>query len=709
MQEPDSLNPTRFLSHAGCSLAFALPTSMLLWVIYFFVPKIIGSSHFSSIYDGSTDAINLEFHLLLSCFLAALNPLLFCLFELWSFWHNTASGQYYAARDFLSCGVVPLVIYVIFALKNGWLRYSSSETRSQALRKISITSALCLALIPFESQILSAPININNSFRLLTLTKKIAENPHGALNTTTARTLAKTLGEAGKTDQAMIVLLGAIDQDLQGKDAYHGNLLGHFNTLKYIDPTNELTTEAWLNLCKPVASRLEATFIRFENNEPGYYLGNLTAGQLSRPLIIGYLRHGATAEALKWQKIAAKYRKLKYGDTWSHDYLQLARTAHECHLDDEALSILQYSIALSESYYLNHISLQDEDTDSVSPYILIPAELDLYEKIVKAQPSDSWHWKNLDGWRKSRVLHEKTYSLIMNNNYQAAEALLLQAQSFDTGDTGCARAWSIYQNLLGTVELKLNKTAEAEKHYQLALQNDLLAAQGGPESADVARDFGYLAALYQKQGKLADADKLLSQALEMDRQILGDFALETKAMEANVIAFNTSQKRYKENEWLYKQAIRKAENRPKPDDVLIERINRLASFYIERNDYLRAEEQLARAFKACQDTGSFPKPTIANLDKLGDCYLSQSDYTKAAKQYECGYLLVDDRYSFNSDKALRLDKFTKLYIAQKDFVKAAETARTALWIRRKHYAPDPDIQKNQAEYLALLKKTTGRD
>ncbi|MBP6747657.1 tetratricopeptide repeat protein [bacterium] len=524
-----------------------------------------------------------------------------------------------------------------------------------------------------------------------------------------ARTLAKTLGEAGKAEQAMVILLGAIDQDLQGKDAYHGNLLGHFNTLKYIDPTNELTTKAWLNLCKPVASRLEATFIRFQNNEPGYYLSYLSAGQLSKPLIIGYLRHGATEEALKWQKIAAKYRRLKYGDTCSHDYLQLARTAHDCHLDEEALAILQYSIALSESYYLNHISLQDEDTDSVSPYILIPAELDLYEKIVKAQPSDSWHWKNLDGWRKSRVLHEKTYSLIMNNNYQAAEALLLQAQSFDTGDTGCARAWSIYQNLLGTVELKLNKTAEAERYYQLALQNDLLAAQGGPESADVARDFGYLAALYQKQGKLADADKLLSQALEMDRQILGDFALETKAMEANVIAFNTSQKRYKENEWLYKQAIRKAENRPKPDDVLIERINRLASFYIERNDYLRAEEQLARAFKACQDTGSFPKPTIANLDKLGDCYLSQSDYTKAAKQYERGYQLVDDRYSFNSDKALRLDKFTKLYIAQKDFVKAAETARTALWIRRKHYAPDPDIQKNQAEYLALLKKTTGRD
>ena len=191
----------------------------------------------------------------------------------------------------------------------------------------------------------------------------------------------------------------------------------------------------------------------------------------------------------------------------------------------------------------------------------------------------------------------------------------------------------------------------------------------------------------------------------MDRKILGDFALEKKAMEANVIAFNTSQQRYKENEWLYKQAIRKAKNRQTPDDVLIERINRLANFYIERNDFLHAEEQLAKAFKVSQETWSFTKPTIANLDKLGDYYLSQREFTKAAKQYERAYQLFGDKYSFDSDKALRLDKFTKLYIAQKDFVKAAETARTALCIRRKHYTPALDIQKNEAEYLALLKKT----
>lgn len=709
MQEPDSLNPTNFLSHVGRSLCFALPTSFVLWAIYSLISKIIGHGC-EPVYDRSADSLYSGFTLILNCFLAALNPALFCLFEFWSCWRKINGGQGNgAAVELFSAGVVPLVIYVIFATKKGWLRHSSAETRSQTIRKIGITSILFFLLIPFADQILSAPSNISKSFQVFTQTKKIAENTNPNKSTFMARTLAKTLGEAGKPDQAMIVLLGAIDQDLQREGGHRDNLVGHFNTLKYIDPANELTTKEWLNLCKPVDSRLEATFIRSKNNEPGYYLSYLSAGQLSRPLIIGYLRHGATAEALKWQKIAAKYRRLKYGDTCSHDYLQLAKTAHDCHLDDEALAILQYSIALSESYYLNHISLQDDDTDSVSPYILIPAELDLYEKIVKAQPSDSWHWKNFDGWRKSRVLHEKTYSLILNNNYQAAEALLLQAQSFDTGDTGCARAWSIYQNLLGTVELKLNKTAEAERYYQLALQNDLLAAQGGPESADVARDFAYLAALYQKQGKLADADKLLSQALEMDRQILGDFALETKAMEANVIAFNTSQQRYKANEWLYKQAIQKAEERQKPDDVLIERINKLANFYTERNDYFRAEEQLARAFKACQDTGSFTKPTIANLDKLGDCYLSQSNYTKAAKQYERAYQLVGDKDLFNSDKALRLDKFTKLYIAQKDFVKATETARTALWIRRKHYTPALDIQKNEAEYLALLKKTTSRD
>lgn len=612
-------------------------------------------------------------------------------------------GQLYGDGGLIRFGVVPLVIAVIVSIKKGWLRHSS-ETQSQTIRKIGITAALCLVLVPFENQILSAPINISNSFRILTLSQKIADYPPSPRNTTMARTLAKTLGEAGKPHQAMKALLDAMNQDLKG-GSY--DLIDDFCTLKYIDPASELTKEEWLALCSPLNSILSAAFDKFQNNEGRYRLSDLCPYQLTVALTRQYSRHGAIEEALKCQKIAAKYRRLKYGERWGYDYIQLAKTAHECKHDDEALAILQSSIALSESYYANHTLSNDADSITEAPYVPLPEEVDLFEKIAKAQPFDSWHRQNLLAWKNSRILHEKAYSLMKDKNYRAAEPLLLEAQAFDSNDTGCARAWSIYQNLLGTVELKLDKTAEAERHYKLALQNDLLVAQGGAKSADVARDFGYLAALYQKQGKLGDADKLLCQALEMDRQILGDFAIETKAIEANVIAANTSQQRYKENEWLYKQAIRKAEKRQKPDDVLIERINRLASFYIERNDYLRAEEQLAIAFKACQDTGSFAKPTIANLDKLGDCYLSQSDYTKAAKQYERGYQLVDDRYSFNSDKALRLDKFTKLYIAQKDFVKAAETARTALWIRRKHYAPAPDIQKSQADYLALLKKTNG--
>jgi tetratricopeptide (TPR) repeat protein len=707
MQEPDSLNPTRFFCHVGRSLCFALPTGIVLWLIYLFIRTItrLCGSCCGSPYDGSTDTINMGFIVILNCFLAALNPLLFCLFEIWSCVHQMTIDPYYTGRELLLFGVVPLVIAVIVSIKKGWIRYSSSETRSQALRKISITSALCLVLIPFESQILSAPTNISHSFRILTLTKKIADDPPAPRNTTMARTLAKALGEAGKPDQAMIVLLGAMEQDLKGGG---DSIFDDFCTLEYIDPACELTKEEWLALCGPVNPILSATFNKYQNNERGYRLSDLSAHQLTRALTSQHLRHGAIEQALNWQKIAEKSRRLKYGDVWSYYSLQLAKTAHECKLDGEALAILQSSIALAESDCVNNISTENAERSPALYSDMVDKEIALYEKIATAQPLDSWHRKNLPAWKSSRELHEKAYSLLEDKHYQAAEPLLLQAQAFDSNDTGCARAWSIYQNLLGTIELKLDKTAEAERHYKLALQNDLLVAQGGPKSADVARDLGYLALLYQKQGKLADADKLLNQALEMDRQILGDFALGTKAMEANAIAFNTSKQRYKANEWLFKQAIRRAEKRQKPDDVLIERINRLANFYIERNDFLHAEEQLAKAFKVSQETWSFTKPTIANLDKLGDYYLSQREFTKAAKQYERAYQLFGDNYSFDSDKALRLDKFTKLYIAQKDFVKAAETAKTALWIRRKNRAPAPDIRDNEAEYLALLKKN-GRD
>lgn len=705
MQEADSLNLKRFFCHLGRSFCFAVPTGLMLWIIYTLIHKITSGCCMSA-YDRSTDTINMGFILILNCFLAALSPLLFCLFEIWSCLHQMIIGQLYGDGGLFCFGVIPLAIYIIFATKKGWLPYYSSETRSQELRRISITAALCLALVPFENQILSAPINIGNSFRVLTVTKTIADAPVSHRNTTLARTLAKTLGEAGKSDQAMLVLLGAMQQDL--KDANGESLNDDLYTLKYIDQTSELTREQWLTLCGPVNSILAAAHSKYQNDERGYRLENFSADRVTMPLVKQDLRHGATAEALNWKKLAEKYRRLKYGDVWSFSSLQLAQTAHDCKLDDEALAILQSSIALAESDCANNIRKRNAEQRPIFPSEMVDKEIKLYEKIAKAMPAGSWHQKNLPAWKNSRVLHEKAYSLLKDKHYQAAEPLLLQAQSLDSTDKGCARAWSVYQNLLGTVELKLDKMAEAEEHYKLALQNDLLVAQGGPKSADVARDLAYLAALCQKQGKLADADKLLCQALEIDRQILGDFAVETKALEANVIAANTSQQRYKENEWFYKQAILKAEKCQNADDVLIERINRLASFYIERNDYLHAEEQLDKAFKVSQEEGYYHKPTIANLDKLGDHYLDVSDYAKAEQQYTRAYRLFGDKYSFDRNKALRLDKFTRLYIAKEDFVKAAEKARIALWIRRKNRAPDTDVQRNEAEYLALLKKTHGR-
>jgi hypothetical protein len=179
MQEPDSLNPTRFLSHAGCSLAFALPTGLALWAIYHLIYQIslLKGHGCEPVYDRSADSLYSGFTLILNCFLAALNPALFCLFELWSCWRKINGGQGNgAAIELFSEGVVPLVIYAIFATKKGWLRHSSPEARSHTIRKIGITSILFFLLIPFADQILSAPSNISKSFQVFTQTKKIAEN-----------------------------------------------------------------------------------------------------------------------------------------------------------------------------------------------------------------------------------------------------------------------------------------------------------------------------------------------------------------------------------------------------------------------------------------------------------------------------------------------------------------------------------------------------
>lgn len=707
MLEPDSLNPSKFLGHVGRSFCFAVPVGGFLWLIYFFFYRI-SSGCPGTTYDRSTDLINMGFILVLNCFLAALNPLLFCLFEIWSFWHNATIGDYRAPGNLFCFGAVPVIAYIVVAVKKGWLQHSS-VIGSKPRQKIGITIGLCLVLIPFQNQILKAPTNIINSIRLLTLNNHIDVHPTYLAASITARTLAKTLGEAGQHEKAMEVLLGAMDQDL--KSGCDEHLRDDFSILAYIDPANELSKAEWLRLTKPVEERITAAFDKFRNNDEGFKTDNATGFWLTKTVIARFKDHGAYEEAPKYQRMGNAFKRLKDGEKWSGDCLNLVKMRQGCHYDDEALAILQESMALSEAYYSSH-KFEDTPDSSYewrSHFAWMNEGIERYEQIASTQPATSWHRQNLSAWKNSRSLHEKAYSLMKKKDFQAAEPLLLKAQSFDLADKSCGRAWSIYQNLLGAVELRLDKYNEAEKHYQLALQNDLSIAPKGLSSADVARDVGLLAALRQKQGRFAEAGQLFAQALAIDQQVLGEFALETKGLEANLIALNTSQKKYKENEELYKQAILKAQNRQKPDEVLIERTNGLASFYLEQKDYLRAEEQVANASRLSRKNCEwFNKPTIVNLDILGDHYLRQSNYAKAQLLYEQASQLVGKNPS-DREQPARLDKFTQLYIAKRDFIKAAETAKTALFFRQKVYnVPKAELQRNEAEYLALVQKTTGK-
>jgi tetratricopeptide (TPR) repeat protein len=695
MDSPDWPEHTDFATRIWRALLFALPTGFLLSTIYTITSRTFGSCR-PPFFDFTIEPVNLLFRLTVNCFIAAVSPAIFCLYQGWTCWQaQTPNGLEHAIVELVRTGLVPLIIYLIVAGKLGWLRRRTSNSRKHQLRKYAITAMLVLCLSPFADHILSAPRRIADSFRWLSLTNgKSAERPCSIK----ARTKAALLASTGKSQEAMTVLLTAIDEDTHhGREGVSEWLEWDYSILHSFDRQKKLTTREWLDLSAPAEARLTSIVEKTQNFENLHYT---SAWPLIEPLIAQHVSHDAINEGLKWFRVAHKYERLVRGELNNRALYESAELAHSVHADTQALDILQYAIALEESICINDLRNEAEKAE-LHHYHTSRRDCDLYQKIVDELPANSGRKNNLEKWLHSRELHKQACVSLDKKNYPEAERILLEAAPFDTSDKSCLRAWSIYQNLLGSVELKLNKLDAADKHYQLALANDSFAVDGDPYCAEVARDLCYCAELMQKQGRLADAEGVLRRALEIDTKVLGENAPESKALQEKLIAAYGLSHKYDLIEAIYKNDILRADDARYSRHVKVTRTRMLADFYLSRGDYANAEEQLVKAIELTNYGRNYSSPIITSLDKLGDKYLALKKYPKALLQYERAYQYCDDKYTFEHHSAKRFDKFAKLFTATKEFDKANDAAETALSMRKRERAPAAEIQLSEQACLAI--------
>ncbi len=147
----------------------------------------------------------------------------------------------------------------------------------------------------------------------------------------------------------------------------------------------------------------------------------------------------------------------------------------------------------------------------------------------------------------------------------------------------------------------------------------------------VANSLNHLAYLYNSQGRYAEAEPLLLQALEIDKQLLGSSHPDVAMSLNNLAALYNSQGRYTEAEPLLLEALemRKQLLGSSHPDVAIS-LNNLAYLYNSQGRYTEAEFLFLQALDIHKQLLGSSHPGVAtSLNNLAGLYYYQGRYTEA--------------------------------------------------------------------------------
>ena len=143
-------------------------------------------------------------------------------------------------------------------------------------------------------------------------------------------------------------------------------------------------------------------------------------------------------------------------------------------------------------------------------------------------------------------------------------------------------------NIKGLKAYQQGRYKEAEKLFLVAIQN---AKDFGLQDARLATSFNNLAEVYRNQGKLAEAEPLYKQSLEIWEKSLGPEHANTALNLTNLADLYHTQDRYQEAEPLYKRALAIfKKSRGDGHEHVGSAFSRLADVYRDQGKYAKAEE-----------------------------------------------------------------------------------------------------------------------
>ena len=286
---------------------------------------------------------------------------------------------------------------------------------------------------------------------------------------------------------------------------------------------------------------------------------------------------------------------------------------------------------------------------------------------------------------------------------RASDAQGVSAQSGQADPTGDLLAQSGALSEQALVLYKQGRYADAEPLLKQALA--IQKAALGPDDPDIAPVMNNLAGIYRELGRYADAEALYRQALEIREKLLGrnDSALASSLN--NLAAVLSNQGRYSDAEPLFRRAISLKEKASGQDDPDVARtLNNLAQLYRLQGLYAQAELLCKRALATLKKALGPDHPDVATgLNNLAQVYWAQARYGEAEPLFKRALEIREKTFgSEHPVVAVSLNGLAELYRVQGRYAEAGALYRRALAIREKALGPDhPDVGTSLHDMAAL--------
>ncbi|MFA7338360.1 MAG: tetratricopeptide repeat protein [Candidatus Obscuribacterales bacterium] len=700
MRLHDTLSPSTAFARLIVCVKFAVIAGLILSLPYVSFLLSYGSGPHS--FAREDVGLNQIFSLMLNCFIVALNPWLYVLFQAWTL------VTHWPSRGGIPCNllssfeaVAPFVAYCFSAASKGRMDLEPYfQLNSSSRKKIMLAALLVIALMPFGQQILNAPASMLDSFRLLNLSMKYDRNKNSWDGGFTGRLLVMKLVEMSRPQSAFEKLNEMVRREFASQSVSFEEIGDDYRTVLKIDSSNKLTSDQFVALCRPLDDMLVASLAKMRARN------DLSLHDVRYPFFIAgslaqaYKLHGANDRALFWRQEGILADRFLSGGEHCRGLLQLAEEDLSCGLGGSAKQAVNLAVALEERagkepsgglhYYLPDNRVWGTSNTFVAPTVYAAA----------------------------RDLHRRASLSAQSGEYSEAVHYLEQALKLEQEFLTIEPALAVYENQIADFYVQVKDFRAAEAHYKRALSIDeqivrqkvdvrLAKYHEQITAADISRDLRKLANLNRLEKNYSAAELLLLRAAKIVKVALGKDCFENKEIVSDLVAVKKAQGHWAALEEMFNRdlavALADAHGDQLDDRVTISR-NQLARLYLERKDFALAEDLNKHTLALFEKKYGVTSYELEHcLDNLGDTYLEQAKFDLAEAQYTRAIRLSHGMFLSGIPFAHRLDKYTELNRRRHRWKEAESSCREALKIRERYVSGnEAELANNRRQYRELL-------